>query len=191
MTSTQPTKLVATLFESIDEDQRLTVLDIGSATPDTVTFLSNYRCKLHLIDLLAELPISQPGEADPSLHQQFRELLYFPPGTSFDICLFWDLFNYLSVDAIEAFLAALAPYLHERSRGHGFGVHNLRSPHCSRRYGIRSIDELSVQERETALPGYQPHAQGHLKEYLSCFNLDRSMLLSDSRLELLLSAKHT
>lgn len=188
MTSTQPSKLLSTLFEQIDEDARLTVLHIGPALPETVDFFSRYRCKLHFLDLFHELPIEAEEGVPLSLDKQFAELLQFPPGTHFDVCLFWDLFNYLGSDAISAFLLTLRPYLRPGSLAHGFAVHNLRTPPGDQVYAIHDLDALTVRQRPAALPGYAPHPQSRLKTLLSCFSFDRSVLLADSRLELLLSA---
>ena len=189
MTSMQSSKLLSSLFENIDEEQRVTVLHIGPALPETVEFFSSFRCKLYFVDLFLELPIVACEDKEPGLEQTFIDLLDFPPGIKFDICLFWDLFNFLNSDAISAFLAALRPHLHSASLAHGFSVHNRKSPRGDRIYGISQLDTLSVRDRKTALPGYAPHAQGQLKHMLNCFNFDRSVLLPDSRLELLFSAR--
>ncbi|RLA49248.1 MAG: hypothetical protein DRR04_08620 [Gammaproteobacteria bacterium] len=186
---TQQSKLLPSLFEHIDEDQRLTVFHVGLALPETVDFFSRYRCKLHFVDLFAELPIVSNEENNPSLGQQFGDLLRFSPGTRFDICLFWDLFNFLDSDAITAFLKELRPYLHTGCLAHGFSVHNLKSTQSDQLYGIREIDTLRLRARPAALPAYAPHNQGRLKTLLSGFTFERSVLLPDSRLELLLRAK--
>lgn len=187
MTATQQSRLLGSLFSHVDEEQRLTVLHIGPALPETVEFFSRYRSKLYFLDLFEELPFKEL-EGGPDLGQQFAELLQFPDATSFDICLFWDLFNYLGHDALAAFSRALRPYLHQDSLGHGFGVHNLRTPPGGQLYAISDRDTLAVRSRGEPPPGYAPIAQGQLKDLLSCFRVERSMLLSDSRLELLLHA---
>jgi len=187
MTSTQPSQLLASLFERIGEDQHVTVLDTGPALPETVDFFANYRCTLHVVDLFSELPFTADVDG-PTLREQFSQLLCFPPGTRFDICLFWDLFNFLDREAIVAFLDVLEPFLGPRCRGHGFAVHNLRTPQNRQTYGISRADALSVRDRGR-LPGYNPHAQRQLQDLLDCFSFDRALLLSDSRLELLLRAK--
>ncbi|MBT4519455.1 MAG: hypothetical protein HOC23_05570 [Halieaceae bacterium] len=189
MTSTQPSTLLASLFEHLDEERCLTVLDIGSALPETVDFFSRYRCKLHFVDLFSELPIVAgeiEEEGDSSLQQQFSELLQFPVGTRFDICLFWDLFNFLDSEAISAFVTALRPNLRIGSLAHGFAVHSTKSPQGDHLYGVSGMDELRVRHRAARLPGYTPHTQGQLQNLLNDFSFDRSMLLPDSRLELLL-----
>jgi hypothetical protein len=185
----QSAKLIPSLFDHIDEDRRITVLDVGPAGPDTVNFFSQYRCKLHFIDLFAELPFIFDPEVGPSLQQQFGEALQFPAGTQFDICLFWDLFNYLDRDAAVALQTALRPYLHGGSLAHGFSVHNPRTPRNDQVYGLRQRDELSLKPRPSRLPGYAPHNQKKLQEMLSDFSFERSVLLSDGRLELFLRAR--
>ncbi|MFT6956700.1 MAG: hypothetical protein ACJAYC_001706 [Halieaceae bacterium] len=189
MASTQPSKLLSTLFEHQDEEARITVLHIGPALSETVEFFSRYRCKLYFVDLFGELPILAEEDVPLSLEKQFAELLKFPSGTYFDIALFWDVFNYMSSDAIIAFLITLRPHLRPDSLAHGFAVHNLRNLPSEKVYGINDLEGLSVSQRPTSLPGYAPHNQSRLKTLLSCFQFDRSVLLSDSRLELLLSAK--
>ncbi len=187
MNATQSSKLFSSLFDNIDEEQRLSVLHIGPALPETVDFFSRFRCKLYFVDLFGELPIIIDDE-DTTLEQTFLDLLDFPQGLKFDICLFWDLFNFLDNKAIAAFLNVLRPHLHSASLAHGFAVHNLKSPQGGQLYGIKDIDALNVRSRKSALPGYAPHPQGKLKNMLNCFNFDRSVLLQDSRLELLFSA---
>ena len=43
--------------------------------------------------------------------------------------------------------------------------------------------------RPALLPGYSPRNQGQLERLLDCFAVTRSVLLPESRLELLLRAK--
>ncbi len=173
----------------MDEEGPLTVLEVGPATQGTVDFLSRYRCRLHVLDIFSELPI-EVGEEEGSaaLHRRFEELLQFPEGTSFDVCLFWDLFNYLDRDAVLAFVAGLRPFIRKGTLAHAFSVHKANTPQEDRRYSISDDSELLVKPRRTHLPGYTPHAQDRLKNMLYCFNFDRSVLLEDGRLELLLRA---
>lgn len=184
---TQNSKLLPALFQSFDEGQAVTVFHVGSALPETVDFFSSYRCKLHFIDVFSALPIVNDDEQPPSLLQQFQQLLHFPENTRFDICLFWDLFNFLDSEAIRTFLAVLRPHLKRTSLAHAFSVHNSRIPQKSDYYyGIQQADTLSVRHRRATPPGYAPHSQRELMALLDCFRVDRSVLLPDSRLELLL-----
>lgn len=189
MSATQSSQLLASLFSRFESEERLTVLHIGSAVPETVEFFSRYRSKLFFVDIFSELPIQWDEEHDLSLVQQFAEILGLPGDTQVDICLFWDVFNYLDSDSVAAFLSALRPHLHSKTLAHGFGVYNLKSGQSGQYYGIESADAIRVRTRSAMLPGYAPHPQSKLKNLLDCFNFDHSVLLSDSRLEILLSAK--
>ena len=190
MTSSQPSTLLPSLFEHIDEGRRLTVLHVGSALPETVDFFSRYRCKLHFVDLFGDLPGLVPGDdATESLAQKFLESMHIPDGTRFDLCLFWDLFNFLEREAVAAMVQTLKPHLQDSTLGHGFAVHSLKTPQSGKVYGIRELQEISVRPRPAPLPGYNPRNQGQLERMLDCFSVTRSVLLPEGRLELLLRAK--
>ena len=178
------------MFERFEEDQRLTVLDFGPALPETVEFFSGFRCRLHFVDIFSELPIVANDENEHDLRPRFQDILQVPPHTRFDICLFWDLFNFLDRDGIGALLATLRPHLAKSGLAHAFSVHNPRThPYSSHLYAIRDLHTLSLRNRPDRLPGYAPHSQRRMMELLDCYTLERSVLLADSRLELLLGAK--
>ena len=163
---------------------------MGGALPETVDFFSRYRCKLHFVDLFDELPrLAEPALAqDKPLAQHLRELMRIQAGVQFDLCLFWDLFNFLRLDAVAALLNALEPHLHGDTRAHCFAVHSLKTDQSGMVYGIREVDQINLRPRPAMLPGYSPHNQGQLERVLGRFSVTRSVLLAQSRLELLLSA---
>jgi hypothetical protein len=188
----QPSKLVSGLFRGVEEGQRLMVLHIGAASPETMDFFAGYRCRLFLNDLFEQLPfVIDEEETEESLVARFESELQIPQGVRFDICLFWDFFNYLDADGIAAFLTVLRPHLHAGSVAHAYAVHNVRAPRVNQRYGVVDHDAICVRPRSKALPGYSPRPQNELKTLLDCFRVDRSVLLTDSRLELLLHARPT
>ncbi|CAA0125516.1 Uncharacterised protein [Halioglobus japonicus] len=184
--TTQTSKLLPYLFQHLDAEQTVTVFHVGSALPETVDFFSNYRCKLYFIDVFSALPIVSDEEAGSTPAQQFQELLHVPADTVFDVCLFWDLFNFLDAESIKALLAVLHPHLRKGSLAHAFSVHNRNAPQQNNFYGIQQIDALSVRGRQTPPPCYAPHSQRELTAVLDGFHVERSVLLPDSRLELLL-----
>ena len=188
-TSVHPSNLLPALFERQDDSRPLSVLHIGAALPETVDFFADYRCTLHFVDLFGELPIEETEEDERSVSQQLEQQLRFPQGTKFDICLFWDIFNFLNRDALFAFLRQIKPYFHAHTLGHGFVAHSLEKPQNDHLYGVSKVDEISLRHRPSLLPAYAPYNQSKLKELLHCLRIDRSVLLSDSRLELLLRAK--
>ena len=163
------------------------MLNIGPALSETVEFFSQFRCKLYFIDLFDDLPeLTATSEDNTAPQQVMKESLQFPADTRFDLCLFWDVFNYLDREAITALQENLRRHLHRDTLAHGFAVHNRRTEQSGKLYGIRGLDELSVRLRPAPLPGYSPYNQGQLEKILGCFRVTRSVLLPDSRLELLL-----
>jgi len=187
---TQSSAVLPLLFDQFDESERLTVLHIGPALPETVEFFSRYRCKLHFFDLFAELADLLPdADETRSPRQRLADMMHIPAGARFDLCLFWDLFNFLDRDVVAALMHTLRPHLHTGSLAHGFAVHNLRTAQSRLTYGVVDVDQISLRPRTTDLPGYSPYNRGQLEKLLDCFLVSRSVLLPDSRLELLLEAR--
>lgn len=183
---TQSSKILPSLLAGIDETQKLSVLHIGPASSHTLDFFSQYRCRLHFVDVFAELPLQVSEDGPTDYISQWQQILQLPQNTCFDLCLFWDLFNFLSRDAIDALLRVLMPHLWEDSVGHAFSVHTPANTRGDFLYGVRDGATLSLRPRQSTPPGYAPHSQRQLTQALHCFAIERSVLLSDSRLELLL-----
>lgn len=188
-TTTQSSQLLPELFRRLDDERRLSVLHIGPPFHDTLEFFSGRRCRLQIVDLFAELPLPALEETDHGLTEHLRATLHLPQGIRFDVCLFWDLFNYLDAAAVTALLDVLAPTIGPDTLAHGFSVHNARTPDEGNLYGIHGPGTVSVRAREQAPPGYAPHSQRKLVELLYCFTLERTVLLADRRLELLLQGR--
>lgn len=181
-------QLLASVLQRVEEGERITVLDVGPALPETVAFFSRGPCTLHIADLFSALPLA-PEDSGVTYIQQFRDLLPLPGDTRFDICLFWDLFNYLPLTAASALMQVLRPHLHADTRGHAFGVHKRAAPEDSRIHGIESADTLTLRPRRQPLPAYAPMPQADLQGVLADFRFERSVLLAESRLEILLRVR--
>ena len=189
--SKQPSKIFASLYRMLDLNHRLTVLEVGSALPETVEFFSRYKCRIHFLDLFSEPLVNelQNVTSPQEIRKQFEELLIFPPGTKLDICLFWDFLCYLDDPALRAFNEALRPYMHHGTRAHGFGIHHLAIKLGNKRYGVIDESTLSVRQRHSKQPDTHPHSQVEMNEMMSCFDFERGLLMPDGKLELLLKAR--
>ena len=187
----QSSRLLPSLFENIRPDRRLTVFDVGPAVPETVRFFSDFRCSLHICNLFEEeLVRKQHHELDDAeLRTAFSKLLDLPRGSLIDICLFWDFPNYLTTRCLRAFGAALAPYLHPGSRGHGYSVLNVNTPLSNLQYGIAGSDSICSRPARLDQLAYYPHTHEELNESLGAFRIERGWLLADGRLEMLLQAR--
>lgn len=188
--SRQPSKLLPGLFRNIDPEQRLTVLEIGTALPETVDFFSEYRCRLHFLDLYDAPFLHQPEEplAGTELREAFSRQFNFPEGTRIDICLFWDFVSFLDDSALRAFNDALKPFVHAGTRAHGFGVHHLAVRLEHLQYGIIDQGNVSMRRRPGAEMPYHPHSQIEMADMLNIFTFERGLLLPNGKLEMLLKS---
>lgn len=189
--SRQQSKLFSSLFKMMDVNRRLTVLEIGPALTETVDFFSQFKCRLHFVDLFHE-PFVREQQSDLSekeLRHAFEEQFRFPPDTKFDICLFWDFMCYLDDPALRAFNSALRPLVHFPTKAHGFGVHHLAIRLDNIQYGVINQDTLSIRERRSSQLPYHPHSQIEMHEMFTCFDFERGLLLPEGKLEMLLKPR--
>jgi hypothetical protein len=188
--SRQQSTLFASLFQLRDVNHRLSVLEIGTALPETVDFFAQFKCRLHFVDLFGEPFVrNQQDLSETELRHGFEEHLRFAAGTKIDLCLFWDFLCYLDDPALRAFNSALRPWLHTGTRAHGFGVHHLAVRLENIRYGVEDRSTFCLRKRLGAQMGHHPHSQIEMHEMLNCFAFERGLLLPDGKLEMLLKTR--
>ncbi|MDG1818568.1 MAG: hypothetical protein P8H31_01930 [Porticoccaceae bacterium] len=210
--------LAPLLFERVQVDKQLVVLDIGLAMPSTVDLFSNFKCKLIFVDLYSAEVLSQDcpqdsvqdcpqdsvqdcpqdsvqdsvqdcfqDSSEKNAHQQlvdqFTAALNLDAKTKIDICLFWDFFNYLDGTLFKAFIEALHPYISDNACGYGLGVLNARCQLPNVQYGISKLDNLNQYSRSDAQKPVYPHSQRDLNNLLGYFDVDKSRLMPDGRVE--------
>ncbi len=172
-----------------DSGRRMKILDVGPAFPETVQFFSQVCCRLYIADLFTEraelsgaLPDDEPEEAS------FPTLESYPEDERFDICLFWDFLNHLDIPELKAFNLALQPFIHGGTTAHAFTTQNSRVATRGLSYGIEGHGRFSERERTTPSLNVHVHALSDFKDYFPCLNITRSRLLTDGRVEILMSA---
>jgi hypothetical protein len=187
-------RLVPGLFEDsfVDAVDRVRVLELGPAQGNTISFLNQFNCRLKILDIVEDLiKISRQYELDDApdpedVKEQIKTLLNLSSGDIFDVCLFWDSFNYFSTEVLRLFCQALVPHLSDRFRGHGFAVLNKSSDLYQQRYGIINRDLLAVGDKTQIQLPYR-HSQAVIKDHLNGIAIKQSILREDGRLEMLLS----
>lgn len=186
----QQSLLFPALFNQLNKSRHFAVLDIGPAMPETIQFFSPFHCRLHCAGMYTE-PLVRDGGLDLSTAdrvQAFSDCLAIPDGTRFDLCLLWDFPNYLEDADLLAFSEALAPHLHSGTVGHAFAVRSSGTRLDHRWYGIDQPHLFTLRAPWEPHPRISPHAQAILINLLTCFNIDRGMLLPDGRLEVALKS---
>ena len=189
--SEQSSKLFPSLFRMLDVNRRLTVLEIGPALPETVDFFSQYKCRLHFVDLFNEPFVrDQQGQlSEKELRHAFEGMFRFPADTRFDLILLWDFLCYLDDPALKAFNSAIRPWIKNTTKGHGFGAHHLAIRLENLQFGIRNAETLSIRKRLTEEIPHHPHSQIEMHEMLTCFDFERGLLLPTGKLEMLLKPR--
>lgn len=106
------------MIQSLAGDCRHVVLDCGAARSGTISLLSEFRCRLLVLDLAAVLPSLEPLE-DPAERRDFLaahiESQDHEPG---QLVFCWNLFNYLKPEDIRVLTDLLASRLAPDARLH-------------------------------------------------------------------------
>jgi hypothetical protein len=181
--------LAAAAFDSLQADKRLVVLDVGMAMAATVDYFSQFRSKLLFVDLYSEDLVAEIGEevSHQQLVAQFRQALGIEDNCVIDVCLFWDFFNYLDDTLIKAFIEALQPYVADHTRGFGLGSLNSRCQLPNSCYGLMTENTLTQCPRSEEQRPVYPHSQRDLNSHLDYFEINKSRLMSDGRVEYLIT----
>lgn len=187
---TQQSLLFPSLIRKLDTGKRLSVLEIGSALPETVAFFSQFKCRLQFASMYSDrlLEMQKGYFNEVELSEHITRSFNFPDNTSFDLCLLWDYLGFLDDKAVRAFNTALSPYLHRGTRAHAFAVRTLSTSFPHQRYGIKEAHLFNIRPPVSDTRAAFPHTQATLVNLLSCFDVDQGMLLPDGRLEVLLTA---
>lgn len=181
-------QLLPLVFEGLDANRSLTVLDVGAGVPESVQFFSKYRCQLHFVDLYGETGFTAAMRSRRRPRETlFGRFLDFPRGTSFDICLFWDFLNYLTNPLLRDFAQTLREYVHDDTRAHAFVAFSNALPFGGLRFGLQEADRLTTHPHPMAVP--HAHTRKHIADALWPFSVARAALLEQNRQELLLQVR--
>jgi hypothetical protein len=202
---TLPTRLLPDLLEKHADTSPLMVFDMGFGVQETIAFFGDRRCRLHFAgipDALIAPPsirsktpfgqmvtkVEQDATMQNAWFERFQSTMKFAPGTHFDLCLFWDFFNYLDDLALKAFADALAPYVGPQTVGHAYILLKSEANVLNREYGILTRDQISVRPRaHGSLPSF-PRPQARMTSMMKGFAVNHSVLRRDGLLEVALKS---
>lgn len=152
------------LVESLSEERRSVVLDLGPVRAETVALLTPFRCRLDIADLAEGLE-SLDQEPDPALLREKAEaLLPRPRQEPVDIVLCWDLLNYLQRPALTALMTCLSARMRPGAFAHLLIVYSgTTMPARPSRFAPlpdgRLIETATTEARRNA-PRYSPEDLG-------------------------------
>jgi hypothetical protein len=165
-------RILPDVFAGIDPGQKLNVLDVGIGSPSTLEFLEPYSAKVFFLDLHP-----RDGETDAEKLAPYADTL-------FDVCLFWDLLQYLDADRLTSLSDALTPHIYSDTRGYciwdvGAATRQQRST-----YKLLAQDQLALAESSPA--DMREWSYCDFSEDFDTFHIARDCLSADGHLELLL-----
>jgi hypothetical protein len=177
------------LVESLSEEQRSVVLDLGSVRAETVALLTPFRCRLEIADLAGGLA-ALDEEPDRDLRREKAEAL-LPPARQepTDIVLCWDLLNYLQRPAIATLMECIAARMRPGAFAHALIVYSgttmpARPSHFAPLADGRLIETVTTEVPRKA-PRYSPEDLG---KCMRGFRAESAMLLKNGMQEFLFRA---
>ncbi|MGV6807971.1 MAG: hypothetical protein ACWA5K_08740 [bacterium] len=181
-------QLFPSLFRHVDDETPVVVLELGRPAPETLDFLSQFRCRLYVVDIPGHEPPPTYDEetTDEELTRRFSDWLDIPAEFSFDVVFFWDLFSQFDRRSLAALSRALLPYTHKKTLVHGFGILNRNTPPEYFHYRVSSMDRLlsyAPNTRPSQLYGY---SQQDLENVLDGMKILKGTLHQQGRLEVVL-----
>lgn len=205
VTETLPSRLLPDILDRVTDTSPLMVLDVGMGVHETVEYFGHRRCRLHFSsfhDALESPPavtsktkigqIVDEAERQELLfnawRKKFSAMMKFQKGTTFDLCLFWDFFNYLDDLALKAFSDALSPYIGRHTQAHALILLKPDTHVLNREYGIMSRDQIAMRPGRLDNLGSYPRPQARLASMLKDFTVSHSVLRRDGLLEASLKA---
>ena len=204
---TLPSRLMPDILQRLADVSPLMVLDVGFAVHETVEHFGSRRCKLHFCGLPDALkspptlpvPAARTGKiVDEAARQEslldawrerFRAVLNFPADTQFDLCLFWDAFNYMDDLALKAFFEVLHPHIRKETLGHGLIQLKEDQQVTNREYGIQAQDQLVMRLGYHSELAVHPRPQARVASMLKGFAVSHGVLRRDGLLEVSLKTE--
>ena len=178
--------LMAGILPGSDQTRPQKILDFGAAHASTIAYLqANFWGRLTVLDLISQAHQINGLLSDDEATEQRAEVLEesFEPcfGQAYDLVLLWDFALYLSDANLKWLNDWLDNMLTFDGVAHGFVCHNATRSLAVKRWGIAGADQLEADTEFVELP-YR-HLRGALSRGLPAFEIDKSVLMKDGRLE--------
>lgn len=174
------------LFEmlgSLPANKKHTILDISQANNSSLTFFSDYWCKLFINNAINSIHKLNP-ELINTPHKWHRALVnamgfYKKDKIELDIIFLWDLVNYLEPDKLKGLIDYIHPQCTNNTCLHIYIFNSELISEAPSNYQIQSNKKVAIypQQHVNKING-PTYNLNDLNKMLSPFNLDHSVMLS-------------
>ena len=170
------------------------ILDFGAAQASTIAYLqSHFWGRLTVLDIISQANQINTLLSDDEATEQRAEVLEesFEPcfGQAYDLVLMWDFALYLRDINLKWLNDWLDTMLTYDGVAHGFVCHNATRSLEAKRWGMAGPEQLEAEAGFGELP-YR-HLRGTLSRGLPNFEIDKSVLLKDGRLEFVIKRRQS
>lgn len=178
--------LLPEVLRRLENEEGLSIFDSGSAASSSIEFFSQWKCRLHFIDIYNNAMLSEQENLDyQELVGIFEELILVSDEV-FDVCFLWDLPNYLDNQAIRAFADVLKRRLNRSTAIHAFSAFSHKQPFPKKQYSINGSNSIASRQIEHNIEPKFIKTYVTITKYLDFLGIEKSTLLTDGRLELYL-----
>ena len=178
--------LFRTLVQSLGEDRRWVVMDLGAVRSQTIELLNQYRCRLDIADLADGIEALSKSDDPARFADDVAALLPAHSGEPTDVVFCWDFLNYMERDVLTALMAVIAARCRPGAQLHALIAYS--QPLMQQRPGqFVPVDEghikdLSLAEPTRTAPRYSTE---DLRSCLPDFSVERVRLLGNGMQEYL------
>lgn len=184
-----PARLLQPTIERLEQGERQVLLDLGRAQPGTLDFLSGFRCRLGIADVLEAIGELDPEQSAAALDRAFLRLLPEDTFGGADLILCWQLLDYIEYPVLEALGRRLCALLATGGRIHALTEYSastmpdpmnplfLDRDGAVRRAGVHAGGSRAAPR----------HAPAELQKRLGGLQIDRAVLLGNGMQEYLFS----
>jgi hypothetical protein len=177
--------LFASLMQRMAGGQRWIVLDLGPARNETIALLGQFRCRLDIADLAADLEHID-AELEPSELRERVETLLPKFAEPADLVLCWDLLNYLPKRALGVVMTQVAARAKPGAYAHALIAYSDRHvPDRAGQYFPVTAEQLSNPSRQRATRLAVRHAPTDLTGCAEKLTIERAVLMSNGMQEYL------
>lgn len=178
--------LLPEILRRLENEEGFSILDAGSAASSSIEFFSQWKCRLHFVDIYNNAILSEQENLDYQELVRIFEELFLVSDEAFDVCFLWDLPNYLDNQAMRALADVLKKRLHRSTAIHAFSAFSHKQPFPKKQYSINGISSISSRQIENDIDPKFVKTYATITKYLDFLGIVRSTLLTDGRVELYL-----
>lgn len=167
------------LLGSLDRRRKCSILDLGPALNRNVEFFSEYRCTLSIADLYRTWRLEQQATLEVRLpfERACQRLLEFDAGSTFDVILAWDLFNYLEKPEIQSLVDTLLPHCQTGTVIFALIATRKKLSAQPLSYSILDSQNLLYEKPTIALRECPQYKEPELTKIMPHFSVDTTFLL--------------